>query len=440
MFNSLKVLTLCLLPLLGVAQPSVVVDAYIKQAIESNETLKQQDYKYQKAISSLAEAKKLFLPDASFGVTYTLAAGGRKIDFPIGDLLNPVYATLNQITMSNNFPTLENQEVSLLPNNFYDARVRITAPIWSTELQYLKLIRTKQTEIPQLEAEVFRRELIKDVRIAYLNYLQATEVIAIYDQGLALLAEGKRVTESLLRNDMAIPSQILRIEGDIAEVTSQKIDAQGNALKAAAYLNFLCNQPLNTPIQIDSSLVVLPQMPDAFTTASRAELKQLDAGMGILKLLTEMQRKFYRPTIGAQLDLGSQAFNFRWGGYGLLGLSAEIPLWDNKRHSLRAQQAEIDEKILTSQRLQVVQQLDLQANLAHQTLKTKLEQYNLFPPQLESVNRGYRDVLRRYKEGQANYIELLDARSQVTNVLLRQSLARTQAWVAFVELERAISN
>ena len=427
-----------LLPLCVIGQPSAVVDSYIKQAIESNETLKQQNYRQQKAILSLAEAKKMFLPDANFGVTYTLAAGGRKIDFPIGDLLNPVYGTLNQLTASNSFPTVENQSLTLLPNNFYDARFRVTVPIWSTELQYLKLIRTRQIDLPNIESAVLRRELTKDVKTAYLNFLQANEVISIYEQGLTLLAEGKRVTESLIRNDMATASQLIRIQGDIAEVEAQKVESAGNVLKSTAYHNFLCNQPLNTPIVLDSNLVTMPQSPETITTSGRAELTQFDAGAGILKLLTEMQQKFYRPKVGAQLDLGSQAFNFKWGGYALLGLSAEIPLWDNRRHELRVQQAQIDEQILSSQRAQIVEQLNLQANLAHQTLSTKLDQYALFPPQIAGVNRAYRDVLRLYKEGKASYIELLDARTQVTNLSLRQTLARYQAWVAFVELERAV--
>ena len=40
----------------------------------------------------------MFLPDISMNARYTVARGGRIIEFPVGDLLNPVYITLNMLT------------------------------------------------------------------------------------------------------------------------------------------------------------------------------------------------------------------------------------------------------------------------------------------------------------------------------------------------------
>jgi hypothetical protein len=46
---------------------------------------------------------------------YFMAGGGRTVDFPVGDLLNPVYTTLNQLTGGNNFPQVTNQSILLNP-------------------------------------------------------------------------------------------------------------------------------------------------------------------------------------------------------------------------------------------------------------------------------------------------------------------------------------
>ena len=52
-----------------------------------------------------------------------LAAGGRAIDFPIGDLLNPVYSTLNALTQTNQFPQVENESITFLPHNFQETKI-----------------------------------------------------------------------------------------------------------------------------------------------------------------------------------------------------------------------------------------------------------------------------------------------------------------------------
>ena len=78
--------------------------------------LQQQQFALEKSMYALKEAQSLFLPKVSLQADYFLAGGGRTVDFPAGDILNPVYATLNQLTEGNNFPTVENQRILLNPN------------------------------------------------------------------------------------------------------------------------------------------------------------------------------------------------------------------------------------------------------------------------------------------------------------------------------------
>ena len=63
-------------------------------------------------LAALDQARALYLPSLDLSARYTRANGGRTIDFPVGDLLNPVYATLNQITGSARFPAVQNQEIN----------------------------------------------------------------------------------------------------------------------------------------------------------------------------------------------------------------------------------------------------------------------------------------------------------------------------------------
>ncbi len=87
------------------------LNQYISEALENNGLVKEQKAWIEEKKSGLALANKNWSPEINFGTSYTLAAGGRSIAFPIGDLLNPAYSELNRLTNSARFPSLENQNV-----------------------------------------------------------------------------------------------------------------------------------------------------------------------------------------------------------------------------------------------------------------------------------------------------------------------------------------
>ncbi|RYG17103.1 MAG: TolC family protein, partial [Chitinophagaceae bacterium] len=111
-----------------------VLDEYVVEGFKNNIVLQQKSISLEKAQYALKTAKSLFLPTVAFSTTCSTADGGRNIPLPLGDLLNPVYSTLNQLTATNKFPLMENQSINFLPKNYYDAKVRTTVPILNTDL------------------------------------------------------------------------------------------------------------------------------------------------------------------------------------------------------------------------------------------------------------------------------------------------------------------
>ena len=81
---------------------SSVLDQYIQSAFDNNKGLKDQHFQLTRSMLALQEAKSLFGPNVSVLGSYTKSAGGRTIDFPIGDIMNPVYNSLNQLSYSHN--------------------------------------------------------------------------------------------------------------------------------------------------------------------------------------------------------------------------------------------------------------------------------------------------------------------------------------------------
>jgi outer membrane protein TolC len=423
------------------------LDAYIQEALLNSHALKERQFVLERNLLALEEAKRLFYPSVNLNGTYTLAAGGRRIEFPVGDLLNPVYSTLNQMTNSTRFPQIENVNELLAPNNFYDVKVRAQQPIINAEIKINRSIKSAQVSLQEIDMQVYRRELAKNVKLAYYQYLQAREAVQIYQNASQLLQESKRVNESLVRNDKAIPSVITRANSEIAAVEAQTAEARKQERNAAAYFNHLLGRSLDQTILIDTIQIlqggdrtsVSEQEGRPFILENREEIAQLNKAKEINQLLVNLEETYRKPKLGAQLDVGSQAFGLEFGPYALLGISLEIPLWTANRNKLQVQQANSNVNALAEQIAQVKDQIELQIRIAQNALQAEQEVLQSYTTQQDAARQYYRDTFRRYKEGVANYIELLDARTQMTNLDVRRSIASFGVLIRKAELERALA-
>lgn len=425
--------------LLACAQSSihsqVILDQYVKEAIEQNLSVDAKQAIERKQQYALQHAGKLAGPEVNFLTTYTAAYKGRNIELPLGDLLNPVYSALNDITGTQNFPPVANQEFNFLPNNFYDARFRITQPILQPEIKYNKLIKEEEVTMAGLQTDETIRDLTQQVKTAYIQWMRAGEAIYIMDQGLTLLNENKRITESLIKNGQAIPSALMRIQSDIEHLSALREKSVSNRINAAANFNFLLNRPAGTEILADTFEGV-PAIPEQYDLSHREELQQIQTGKKIQELALQLEEKQHAPTLGVQLDLGSQAFAADWGGYALGGLQLEIPIWDNKKSQLKQKEwkAQLDATQANYEWTKNAFAMQIEGEI--ENLRSDIALYNSFTNLLASNQRFYDETVRRYKEGLSNYIELLDARTEVTSTQLEQNLAKYQSWLRHVNIER----
>src|SRR6202012_3945095 len=146
---------------------SPILDSYIRTGLDSNLALHQRNFDLERARIDLKRAQSLFYPQAGFSSQYTLADGGRTQSIPVGDLLNNVYSTLNQLTNSNKFPQVANQSIQFLPNDYHDTKMEITLPILNTELQHNKEISSETISARRADRDIYRRELVRSIRQAY---------------------------------------------------------------------------------------------------------------------------------------------------------------------------------------------------------------------------------------------------------------------------------
>ncbi|CAD0000475.1 TolC family protein [Flavobacterium salmonis] len=429
--------TLICLGYLGYSQSKL--DAYIAAGLKNNEVIKQHNFDINKSMYALKEAHALFYPTVSLNGSYTKAQGGRTIDIPIGDMLNPVYSTLNQITNSNAFPALENQSVLINPDNFYDAKIHTTMPLLNFEIIYNKRIKTQQASLQKTELEIYQRELVKEIKIAYYKYLQSVEGVKIYEDALALVKENQRVNQSLFKNDKINRTAVLRSDNEVKRIQANLETAIQNSKNAQSYFNFLLNQKLDTAIETDQN-ETLPAEAISENTQSREELQKLTTVKELNDNVSKLTQSYWFPKVNGFADFGIQDFDFeadKQSRYYFAGVGLEWNIFSGNKNKFKLKQAEEDSKKISSQIDNVKQQLLLQFQVSQNNLKSALEQYYADKSQKESAKKYNEDITKLYKEGQAIYIELLDAQNQWVNAQLNTNIALYNSWIAYAELERA---
>nr|WP_315200061.1 TolC family protein [uncultured Flavobacterium sp.] len=416
------------------------LDDYIKIGLQNNEVIKQHNFDINKSIWALKEAKSLFYPTVSLNANYTVADGGRTIDIPIGDMLNPVYSTLNQITNSNAFPSLQNQSVLINPDNFYDARIHTTMPLLNYEIIYNKRIKSQQSSMQKIELEIYKRELVKEIKIAYYKYLQSIEGIKIYQDALKLVKENQRVNQSLYKNDKINRTAVLRSDNEVIRIEANLESAKQLSSNAKTYFNFLLNQKLDTEIEVDPENDNLPNLMVSENTQNREELSKLSLAKDINGNLGKLTQSYWFPKLNSFADFGFQDFDFevdKQSRYYFAGVGLEWNIFSGNKNKYKLKQVEEDSKKLNSQTDNVKQQLLLQFQVSQNNLKSALEQFNADKNQKQSAKKYNEDISKMYKEGQAIYIELLDAQNQWVNAQLNTNISLYNSWIAFAELERA---
>lgn len=437
-----------LLPMLLLLSVSLLaqapLDDYVATALQSNLVLKEKSVSMDKAMLAIREAKTLFGPTVSLETQYTVAQGGRAISLPVGDLLNPVYATLNQLTSSNRFPQISNVQEQFLPNNFYDVRVRTSMPVLNPEVRINRDIKTKQAELSQSELDTYRRELVKEVKSAYYDHIATVQAIGIWTSTLVLVEEGLRFNRSQLANGKGLPAQVARSEAEVASVQARLASARSDRRNTAARLNFLMNRSLTDSIEaVDPELPLdaLQILSDTSTAGvrGREELKSLGIATGISRDLLRLSESYRKPRVATFVDLAAQGFNFKVDRKSLFylgGLSLQMPLYTGGRNRLKADQAALDLKSLDLRTQYVTSQLELSALVTRNAARDAYQAWQASQQEERASIQYHKLVDKGYREGVNGYIELLDARNQLSSSRIQTAIRKSALLKALAACER----
>jgi len=429
---------------------SQVLDSYIQEGLKNNLQLKQEQLNYERSIENLAQAKALFLPYVGANATYQFADGGRKITIPVGDLMNPVYSTLNQLTGTTKFPQIANSNTNFLASDFHDTKIRIIQPLFNPEIYFNYKAQKELITVQQAQKKAYENQLKYEITSAYFQYLQSDEALRILKNTQSILLELLKINQSLVANAKATKDVVLNTEYELNKIEQQIADNEKNHQVAQAYFNFLLNREMNSSIERDSTLSALEndqQEIPALTNIAlkqRQELQQLQNGLRANQQLIGLSKgNALLPKINVVGDVGYQGFYYKFNNdqkYWLVQFGLTWDIFKGGEKRAKTQQARIDYQVTENKMEQLKKQIELQVIQSHYELASARQAYRASQSGVRSAEKSFQIIRAKYNEGQAILLEYLDAQNKFTTAQLTNSINQYELLRKSAALQKTINN
>jgi outer membrane protein len=437
----------------------------VDDALAANLELRAGAASVQQRVAALDQARARYLPVLDFDARYSVADGGRTIEFPVGDLLNPVYETLDQMLVQSGqpaaFPRVKNQQINLLLPREQNTRLVLAQPVYEPRLA--PTVEGSRQDLNRVEADLsgLRTRVIRDTKQAYYEWLAAQQQALVLDATLELARANLSANESLYRNGRITRDLVYRAEADLLEIEQNRLAAASRVKVAQSYVNLLRNYPLSAPVpdaSIDEATVErfrsrlvrrlagrrmdVPVMQQV-ATERRAEIQSLDAAIAGSLAQQDLARAAFKPTLAVGAEAGIQGEEYGVGPDQRYVLASIVLRWNTFRGG--ADQAALAEARALTEQLRATrdlatQQVRLEVQRALERLEVADASLGTARKRAEAAEAGFRIAARKRDLGQINQADFIDARRTLTDAQLNLNRVRTEFLGRLAELEFAIGD
>ena len=447
---------LCSIALSGFARENVLAK-YIDEALESNITLKQKTFSYEKSLEALKEAKRMFLPTLSLEAKYTRAQGGRTVVVPFGELMNPAYENLDVINQSLSaanpnypdiptYPNIDDYTLNFIREKEQETRLQLQMPVFNSAIIHNHQIKKELVSVEKINMDIYKRELVKEVKTAYINYLRSRQVTELYENSLQVTKENLRNTNSLFENDKITIDEVYAAKAKVKEIEKELSNARNEQTMAGAYLNFLMNRDLHSEIEVQQpdNIITSYQLESLKNQAlqGREELTQLDknAEINLQKIKMEKGAALPEVSLGATYGYQGEQYSFTANDdFAQAGVYLSWDIFSSGQRKAKISQAKIDMQITQEKKQEVEKQIQLEVMNTYYDLQTSLKGIGLAKEELANYQKTYQLVDKKYQNGMANHLELANALNNRINAENKLILARYDYYINKIELERITS-
>jgi outer membrane protein TolC len=435
----LAIAALLALPAAAHAQTPGAMGRLVDEALRNNLGLAQARASEDRAAAEVKQARGLMLPSLSLESRYSEQNG----TLNLGDVVNPAFATLNQLTGDNRFPT----DLDLALPRQHDSRVRVTQPVFNETIRNNYALARHRGEAERWQRRSVARKLAADVQSALLNASAARAAVGILESSMALVAENERVAQRLVSANQSTAEVVFRARAERSDVEQHLAEARERADAARRSLNRLVGRDLDAPLDAlpaDSLLCleigVSAEEAEASALARREELLAAGEGVEAAAAARRIANAGLLPSVSVAVDYGFTGNDVAFTGSDDYVVASVVLSWtpfDGGRTLAGKEAARADVARVRASREETRDLVRLDVRQSYDAALVARSAIDVAEDRLAAARRTFELVRRKYDEGIASQIEFIDARTALTNAELNRAVTIHRWGVRWVELERA---
>ena len=300
-------------------------------------------------------------------------------------------------------------------------------------------------ELYRLRTQMTQEDIIYNVSSAYLQVLQTKQQFNIIDANFNRLKQLEQILTLQYKNDVATKVQVNRVTVNKINLENQRTTLNGALKQQENALKFFMGMPLEQPLTIVDSVVVLnvpvPVSEDAAgIIASRLDFKVLNTQKVLNGLNVKNIKAGYFPTLNGFGNYAYNAqrneFNFLngtqpWFKAVSLGVRLNVPIFDGFQRKNQVRQAQLEIEKLDQDLSLLTRNTQMALDNAITQTQTSLAAIEAQERNVALAQEVYRNTNELYKEGLAPLTDVLDtevslreAQTNLTNERLKYQLAQ----------------
>jgi len=288
-------------------------------------------------------------------------------------------------------------------------------------------------------------DLVLNIHASFYEVLRRRDLIAIARQAQESAEKHVGQAQALHKEGLAPRSDVIKAEVQVSTAQLEIIRAENAYLLAKANLSGALGQPVTTEYDVVESEsgdeATVPSLHEALAAApaNRPELAAVRAKQAVVDAAIRQARGGLYPSVSLDASYGWQESDFvpletKWS----VGLTVAIPVFERRVARAKVNQAVANRKGLQAAATQAVRAVELEVEQAWLLLKEALERRAVTKKVLEQTQLDIRVSEGRYQEGLSTMLEVIDARTMVTQAGVNVVIARYDIAQARARLERAL--
>jgi len=298
-------------------------------------------------------------------------------------------------------------------------------------------------EATDFDAHATRQNVITNVKLAYLNFIQAERVVKVNEEAVAQAEQHLVRAKAFYSVGKRPEFDVTKSEVDLANAKVNLIRGRNQMQLAKVQLENAMGVHPTTNYTV-SEFFVIPQLnttldsAKAMAFAQSPELRSARARLKANQALVTTARNQHLPTLSANGNYIWSAFDFplfsRWNA----GVTFSLPLFQGFAISAQVQQAKANVDIAQANMEVLIENITLEVEQVYLSLQEANERIAATTKLVEQAEQNLKLAEARYNSGVGSAIEVTDAQLSRSNARITHIQAQYDYNSALVRLRRAL--